>query len=407
MTSAPDVRSGLALLLALVLPVTLTLAGTIQVPAQQTTIQAAINAAVNGDTIAVAPGTYVENLDFKGKAVVLTSTGGPSATTIDGGTRDYVLTFQTGELLTTVVSGFTVKNGRGSFANSVSALGASPTLTNNIFPGNFGISIWANSSSMMLQRNFFSGWDCGGGGSLQGVATFVNSSSPSIKDNLFANNYCAALDMTLPTGNAPVVANNTIVNNDVGIEVDARIDTSLQLYYNNLVYGNRIGFRADFSSPGNYPTLQNNLAYGNATNYSGMPDATGTSGNISADPLLGGLSTPDYHPDSGSPAIDGGLNAAVTAGETDYYGAQRIRAGGSSGSVVDIGAVKYVAAPPTVSLQASANTILLGASVTLNWSSTNASSCVASGSWSGTLLLNGTQTIVPAAGPQTVPCHHA
>jgi hypothetical protein len=52
--------------------------------------------------------------------------------------------------------------------------------------------------------------------------------------------------------------------------------------------------------------------------------------------------------------------------------------------------------PPTVSLSASPAAITSGQSSTLTWSSTNAASCSASGEWSGTKALSGSQAVTPA-----------
>jgi hypothetical protein len=52
---------------------------------------------------------------------------------------------------------------------------------------------------------------------------------------------------------------------------------------------------------------------------------------------------------------------------------------------------------PTASLTANPQSITAGASSTLSWSSTNATSCSASGGWSGTVPTSGTQGVTPAA----------
>ena len=49
-----------------------------------TSIQAAITAATNGDTVLVHDGTYVENINFSGKAITVRSANGAAGTIING-----------------------------------------------------------------------------------------------------------------------------------------------------------------------------------------------------------------------------------------------------------------------------------------------------------------------------------
>src|SRR5262245_63022237 len=87
-------------------------ANIIKVPADQPTIQAAIAAATNGDTVQVAAGTYVENLSFLGKAIRVNSEQGPEVTIIDGNGAAPVVTFASAETRQSVLSGFTIRNGK-------------------------------------------------------------------------------------------------------------------------------------------------------------------------------------------------------------------------------------------------------------------------------------------------------
>jgi len=127
----PIARLGLAVLLALLLMAPIAAQVTVHVPDDYPTIQGAIDAAADGWTILVRKGTYVENIDFLGKAVVLESTDGPEVTIIDGSepqTRHKnVVRFMNDETPDTVLRGFTLRGGSGTGAG-IYTNSASPTI---------------------------------------------------------------------------------------------------------------------------------------------------------------------------------------------------------------------------------------------------------------------------------------
>lgn len=225
-----------AMLFLLLLSGTAQAQQTINVPADQPTIQAAINAANSGDTVLVASGTYVENINFGGKAVTVTSSGGPAVTTIDGGALGSVVTFSTGETAASVLSGFTIRNGlqNGLPGGGIYISNASPTIAGNIITRNHaavGCGIYVNGGSPLIQNNTITINDQTGAGSGGegggGILVSGTSSAPA----------------------APQIVGNTITNNSVANGGDGG--------------GLSVGF---FSSP----LIQGNLIQGNtAYNFGG------------------------------------------------------------------------------------------------------------------------------------------
>lgn len=95
------------------------------VPTQFPTIQSAIVGSANGDTVLVAPGTYLETISFQGKSITVRSTSGAATTIIDGGQTGTVVSFSSGETSQTILEGFTIQNGLGQ--NGVLLTGSSST----------------------------------------------------------------------------------------------------------------------------------------------------------------------------------------------------------------------------------------------------------------------------------------
>ena len=90
-------------------------ASIIHVPGDRPTIQAGINAASSGDIVLVAPGTYIENINFMGKAITVKSSNGPKYTIIDGNGAAPVAAFVSNEGTKSILNGFTLQNGVGTF----------------------------------------------------------------------------------------------------------------------------------------------------------------------------------------------------------------------------------------------------------------------------------------------------
>lgn len=327
-------------------------ANTINVPGDKPTIQAGIDAATDGDVVVVAPGVYAELIDFHGKAITLKSQQGPRVTTIDGQSSGTVITMQTFEGRNSVVQGFTITRGAASFGAGAYLLNSAPTFRQNIFlnnqqgTGGFGAAIAGFNGSPIVDGNEFVGNTCDNQ-FLSGVLSFVNSSSPQIYNNILRDNDCRAINMTIPTGAAPVTFNNTIVRNRTGIYIDHRVSNASQLFRNNLIAQNNIGLEVAFQFSPFDAIWTNNLVFGNANDFAGTADVTGTNGNLKGDPRFVDGANNNFHLMGGSPAVDAGTAAGLTLPPDDFDGLPRVQDGNGDGLViVDIGALE--AAPAAV-----------------------------------------------------------
>jgi len=98
---------------------------------------------------------------------------------------------------------------------------------------------------------------------------------------------------------------------------------------------------------------------------------------------------------SGTQSTSGTATETPTAIGTYTYTLQCTNAAGSSAPTTVT--LDVVAKPTITSFTATPTSIAAGGSSTLSWASTNASTCTASGSWSGTQATDGTETETPKA----------
>lgn len=240
-------------------------------------IQQGIDNATDGDTILVAPGTYLENINFRTKNVVLTSyfvlnhdTSYISKTIINGSkpihadTASCVIIIK-GQDSTTVLQGFTLTGGTGTAWKDEHSSGtfreggailiakSSPVIQYNLIINNNAINKKGLSSA-------------GGGGirsgdgktkilnnviinnsGLYGGGIVLNFCDAVLRNNIIANNNrCddyggAGIWMNGKLVNGNIIENNTIVNNNSVIDgggVCAYDAGAAAVLKNNIIFGN-------------------------------------------------------------------------------------------------------------------------------------------------------------------------
>jgi hypothetical protein len=219
------------------------MAATIHVPADQPTIQAGIDAAVDGDTVMVHPGIYYEHdIDFQGKAIRVMGTDPEdlavvASTVVDADSMGRVFYFGSGEVLSSVLAGFTITGGYlygdGRYGGGIICVASSPMISNNIISGNSlgrigyvddglgaGISCIGNSQPI-IKGNIISSnaiW----GDMAKGGGVHCLNSSPIISNNIITKNSLKQDDfgahlhgagIYVSNSSSPVITNNVISKN--------------------------------------------------------------------------------------------------------------------------------------------------------------------------------------------------
>jgi len=317
----------------------------IHVPADSSTIQGGIHGAVNGDTVLVERGHYYERINFNGKAILVAGnfifdndTNTIDSTIIDADTSvlgvsdtGSVVCFTTVEGSSSIIQGFTIRNGIGTqFAvggrkgGGIFCNNSSPTIKNNVIlnnRANHGGGIYCSRSSPTITANTIS-YNCaesGGGGiycydsSLAEISYNVishdtshmngagigcsNYSSATISNNIISYNvhYNDGGGINLELHSAATIVNNTIDRNGSGGTCGGEgsgiaMQNSDCVIKNNIVSNSRSGTGIDDrqdQGQESSPTIMYNNAWNNLCgNYVDLPSKVGefTTTNFNGDP---------------------------------------------------------------------------------------------------------------------------
>jgi hypothetical protein len=221
----------------------------INVPGDQPTIQDAINVAVSGDTVLVQPGTYYENINYNGKNIVIGSlilttgdTSYISQTVIDGNEEGSVVTINSGEDSTTVLRGFTIKNGLATYGGGILVGNSTVKLKQMIIDDNIatdqggGVFIVQSNNVLIEDCQFSNNTSVSSGAAIQ----YHQGSTGKIVDTIVENNVSGysgviyVFDSEVHLENCLVV-NNTSNNEGIFFSYGGKSRISNSTFYNNTI----------------------------------------------------------------------------------------------------------------------------------------------------------------------------
>jgi parallel beta-helix repeat protein len=195
------------------------ISATINVPGDYTLIQDAINASSDGDTIAIAAGTYDEHsINTNNKAITIGSASGNLDVTIDAQQGGSVFVINSGEgsgteIKDLVITGGNAPQGGGIYCRANQAGSSNPTISNCTITGNTaneGGGIYCNNSNPTISNCTIEGNTAAARGG--GVECFL-CDSPAISDCTISDNTANEGGGISFTSSNPTISNCTISGN--------------------------------------------------------------------------------------------------------------------------------------------------------------------------------------------------